>query len=298
MMEQNRRLQFKRSEETPKYDVIRSINNKDEAKPFTDEQIKVMFENPNIFNKYLKPFYPNGTINHQFLKGFRVKANDATIHIGEYEVIGFYFCNIKKNLSFAVKPVEGSEHSSSWWFEGLDNDNKTFIPNTNIIFTNKLAQKCYLKTDYSPLYDLINRNAYMDNIKNIEELRDIIKYASNRIKDINMSQKITKEMFLEILNLSEDNYKNIKKLYIKVSCCLDINNTYITFKIDNSDEAELCDYFEDICDKFYENYHSREVFELDPNKFKSILFEKEFLKELSDNIDFKVNIEEISVSEI
>lgn len=138
--------------------ILNSIERKKESTPFNDEQIDFIFKYPKIFSKYLKPTYPNGSINHQFLKGFKVKAYDATVHTDEYEIIGFYYCDKKKNLSFAVKPIKGSKNITRWWFYKSEDLNIPFIINKNIVFSNEKANKCYLSANYSYLYKLVNQN--------------------------------------------------------------------------------------------------------------------------------------------
>jgi hypothetical protein len=95
------------------------------------------------------PVLKDGTINHGFMKGQRVKNTNTKDPNKEYEVIGLYQAHKGKNynrLCFALRDLEdqSGEHVSSWWFS----PRKT---NSHIVFLDEKANAAYLSSNYSEL---------------------------------------------------------------------------------------------------------------------------------------------------
>jgi len=138
--------------------ILESIKMMKPSDDYTPEQADFVLRNKEIFRDKFSPIYPNGTINHEFFKGFRIKNlkarkpeyKDFMSHVGLYLDSKSDSKNFNK-LCFAIKDAETGEHVTSWWIGRLKEDG-TFTLNKNLVFEYKELNQIYNSVDFSKLY--------------------------------------------------------------------------------------------------------------------------------------------------
>jgi len=141
--------------------ILKSIILHKDGATYTKNERDIIFKYEKIFYKILKPVIDN-KINHNFLKDFEFKCDNAIIYKGIYLNGGFYQMleeNNKDygNLQFRIKDPISGKHKSSWWIREKIVKKKKFLPEkSGIFFCDERAQRKFLEANYTALF--INTN--------------------------------------------------------------------------------------------------------------------------------------------
>jgi len=148
--------------------ILESIKEMKSSDDYNEEQAGFVLRNKEIFRDKFSPIYPNGTINHEFFKGFKIKnfkakkpefQNKFMSHVGLYIDSNPNSKNFNK-LCFAIKEdikneedevKDKGKHVTSWWIGKLKEDG-TFTLNKNLVFEYEELNQIYNNTDFSKLY--------------------------------------------------------------------------------------------------------------------------------------------------
>jgi len=196
--------------------ILHKIENKKSSEDFTKEEIDFIFSHKKLFDHILfSPITLKGTINHNFLKGFKLQNKKARNYKGFFSNIGFYqdskptSSNYGK-LCWSIKTDDKGTHDTSWWLNN-DTKNKKFIINKNIEWEDARVNNVYLNTDYSRLY--IDKTTIQNNIINEEENNDDLKVSIVEDENIIIIEK-KGDTYLSLDNLKEITCKYAKEYYV------------------------------------------------------------------------------------
>jgi len=154
--------------------ILKSIEDMDSSDDYTKDQVDFILRHRKLFEeKLFTPTYPNGEINHNYMKGFRLKNSNAKkeeyrkdymSHVGLYQDTKKGSDNFGK-LCFAIKDdkeetvtnedisatiIKKGEHTSSWWLKYNKNTGISTISKT-LEFEYPEITEIYKNTDFSAL---------------------------------------------------------------------------------------------------------------------------------------------------